>query len=266
MRPGSMRKKKSAGTFVPADAHAEGLLLETRDAGLRDHVVLRTGTAAHADRADDLAVDHQRVAAARGHDVIERRQIIEERPLADQPFEHHGRPPIAGSGARLVLRNRDRGVLTPVVALEIDKLAMRIDDHYAHALPVALVELGDRGGRDLLGGLVVDRLAIGRWRHRLRHVLIRVVRIGRNLGESHGAGQQHDAQSSHTPTQTTHLFLPLHVFQPALLAWLRRHGYRTAGAYPIDLRPPTAETEDRGWRALKCRGAARSVGSAGVAD
>src|SRR6202034_3498324 len=103
----------------------------------------------------------------------------EERAPADQPLERDGWTAVAGGGARLVLRDRDRGELAIVVALEIDELAVRIDDRDAHAAPVALLQLGDRGGGDLLGGLDVDRRAVGQRLHLGRHVLVRIGRIGR---------------------------------------------------------------------------------------
>ena len=69
----SPRLYKSAGISVPAEFISKrSVLLEGRDAGLREHVVLRAGTATHADGADHLAADDQRITAARCDDVIER--------------------------------------------------------------------------------------------------------------------------------------------------------------------------------------------------
>src|ERR1700744_292801 len=118
-----MKNRRAAGPGG-ADGAGRTYLLEAGDARLRDRIVLRAGATAHADRADDVAVDDQRIAAARGDHVVEGREVVEERTLADQPLEHHCRTAIAGGGARLVLRDRDRGELAIVVALEIDELAM----------------------------------------------------------------------------------------------------------------------------------------------
>ena len=60
------------------------ILLQGGDAGLGQQIVLCSGAAAHANGADDLAADHQGIAAARGDHVVERRQIVEVRTLADQ--------------------------------------------------------------------------------------------------------------------------------------------------------------------------------------
>src|SRR5438034_2859975 len=49
---------------------------------LRDDVILRPRSAGYADRADDLAADDDRVAAARADHVVERREIVEEIALA----------------------------------------------------------------------------------------------------------------------------------------------------------------------------------------
>src|ERR1700721_1632836 len=92
----SRRAQKTAGTFVPAEHIAtKRPLLEAGAPPLRDRVVGRAGAAADADRADDMAIDDQRIAAARRNHVIEGGEIVEERSLADQALEHHGRPTLA---------------------------------------------------------------------------------------------------------------------------------------------------------------------------
>src|ERR1700680_4538556 len=65
----------------------------------RQHIVLRAGAAADPDGADHLAVDDQHIAAARRDHVIERREVSEVRPLADQRFEHQRRTAVAGRRA-----------------------------------------------------------------------------------------------------------------------------------------------------------------------
>ena len=91
-----------------------------------------------------------------------------------------------------------------------------------HALPVALVQLGDRGGGDLLGGLVLIGSPYGVEGHRLRHRLVRIVRIG---GTCANAPVRHDA---------THKAPAITVSDASLPPWIwfgrfrprgrRRHG------------------------------------------
>src|SRR5262245_40899687 len=122
-RLSSARAAVSPPIPAPAMRTCKLPLLDRCRAGLGDDVVLRAGSAGHADRADDLAVDDDGVAAARGDDAVERREIAEERPLAEQPLEDQGRPAEGGRGLRLVLRDGDRAVLTVVHLLEVDQIA-----------------------------------------------------------------------------------------------------------------------------------------------
>src|SRR5882672_4099768 len=98
-------------------------LLDRCDASLRDHVVLRAGSAGHADRTDDLAVHDDRVSAARRDDAIERCQIAEERTPAEQPLKGERRATERGCRLRLVLRDGYGGVLAVVHLDEIHQVA-----------------------------------------------------------------------------------------------------------------------------------------------
>jgi hypothetical protein len=87
---------------------AQHALLQGGDACLGQRIVLCAGAAAHADGPDDLAAHHQGIAAARGDHVVERRQILEVRALADQVLERERRAAIARRRARLVNMVVDR--------------------------------------------------------------------------------------------------------------------------------------------------------------
>src|SRR5690242_7520929 len=93
-------------------------LFQRAGAGQRRHIVLRAATAGYADRADDLAPHDQRIAAAGSDDVVERGEIREVLSLCEQAFEYERGAAIACRGARLVLRDLDRGVLAIVHLFE----------------------------------------------------------------------------------------------------------------------------------------------------
>src|SRR4029077_10341792 len=99
-------------------------------------------------------------------------------------------PPEASRRARLALRDPDRGNLRLIHPVEIDEVAIRVDDR-DRELPIArrLLGLGHRGGDDLRGTIDGNRRAVwnierhlvrdrrrrrgrrgrrGRWRWRLR--------------------------------------------------------------------------------------------------
>src|SRR5687768_10365238 len=82
------------------------LLVDGRRTDGAYHVILRPGRARTSDRADDLAVLHQRDAAARGDHVIERYDVFGVAKL-DGVLEGLGRPAEFYRGARLVLGNGD---------------------------------------------------------------------------------------------------------------------------------------------------------------
>src|SRR5260370_19298393 len=121
---------------------AAAVLLQDGDACLGQQIVLCSDAAAHANGADNLTANHQRIAAARGDHVTERRQIVEARTLADQVFKSQRRAAIARRRACLVLGNRDRRILAIVHFLEIDQVAGWPDDGDAGAVPFPLRCLG----------------------------------------------------------------------------------------------------------------------------
>src|SRR5262249_31711134 len=169
-------------------------------AGHRDHVILRSRAAANSNRADDLAIDHERIPAARHDHIVQRRQIGEEIAFPEQTLEHHCRSAITRRSPRLVLRYRYGSKLAAVRLLEIHKISGWCDDSDAQALPIALGRFSRGGGCHLFGGLQSDRLAVRRDRLRIRHGLVRIVRIGGHLCKGTGADKQCETDRAYCPT------------------------------------------------------------------
>src|SRR5262249_43222263 len=121
-------------------------------------VLLGAGGAAHADRADDLAVHHDRDAALQRREVVERGH--RGPPLVDDVLEERGRLLEQRGGARLAGRDARAGGEGAVDALERHQVAAVVDDRDrgADALGVGLGDDGrDRAPRALEGQrLLVD--------------------------------------------------------------------------------------------------------------
>src|SRR5580693_7352792 len=126
------------------------LFVDRRRGGAADDLVLRSGGAGAADGADELAVFDQRDTAARGHNVVEGRNVGDA-PL-HRVLEEPRRPAEFCGRARLVFGDADRGELRAIHAREGDEIAAGIDRGDVQ-LPAALVGFGD-GGVDRLFGFL----------------------------------------------------------------------------------------------------------------
>ena len=195
-RPGRQAARDGAGGAPRECGSGRRLLPDRGRAGRARDLVLRAGAAGAADAADDPAVLDQRDAAARGDDVVERQDVLVVR-LLQGVLEHPGRPPELDRGARLVLRDRDRGELGAVHAQERDQVGAGVDDRDVQR-PAAPLGLGHRGLGHRLRPPQRDRRAVGRVEgHRVGDDVERAGgRGGRLLGLGRTAdegGTRHDA-------------------------------------------------------------------------
>src|SRR5215472_13044221 len=154
------------------------LLLQRRDARLAGRLVLRARAAGAPDPAHHPAPLDERNTAAGCDHPIERQRVVE-------PIRLNGVLPRLGfaaerhRGARLVFRDRNRGKLCAVHALEGDEVASRVH-HRDIQLPVALLRLGYGCIDGDRGPLERDGWAIGHIeRHLVRHHIERVAAGGR---------------------------------------------------------------------------------------
>src|SRR5258707_5515536 len=146
----------------------------------------------------------------RGNHVIEGRQVFEVVAFAEQVFKYRRRTAVACRGARFVLRDRDRSILAIVQRLKVHQFAVRVDDGDTHRVPISFLGFCDRRRGHFLGGLDINRVAVGRQIRRLRYGIVRIVRIGRglHLGKSRTANHQRDACGTRRHSQMSHSFLP----------------------------------------------------------
>jgi len=164
------------------------------DLGGGGHAVLLAGAAARADRADDLAADHDQDTAL-GCD--RRLRKGHERRIACGKLvrERFARTAKHDRGARLGPGDLARRRLGPIHLLEIDELARRPDDGERHP-PIVLLGLGKGGGGHSLGLLIGDRRPIVGRRHRL-------------LGQGRAAERQPRADAQRDHKTSSHVMPPL---------------------------------------------------------
>src|SRR5437773_8270780 len=145
-------------TFAPFRSAVAGCGGERTGAHEGDGFVARgAGGAAHADRADDHAVDADRLAA------LERRLgHLEERgpPARDRVLQHLAGPLEQRRRAGFVDRDLGGGGERRLQALDVDQVAAVVHDGDRAALVVA-PRVGCGGGRNGFGALEADRLLVG---------------------------------------------------------------------------------------------------------
>src|SRR6266496_2149247 len=167
-------------TFAPFRSAVAGCGGEGGGAHQGDRFVARgAGGAAHADRADDHAVEADRLAALerRLRHLEERGPPARDRVLQDfaGPLEQRGR---AGFVDRDLGRRRERRLH----ALDVDQVAAVVHDGDRAALVVA-ARVGCGGGRNGLGALEADRLLVG-------HLAPLASGAPRGHGQHHGGQRQ----------------------------------------------------------------------------
>jgi hypothetical protein len=110
--------------------------------------VLRAGGAAHADRADELAVHYNGQTAFHRHGP---RQLHDDNPPSGHGFfERLSRPLEENRARRFLLRNGYARHLRAIHALEINQVAAIVHNGNDHG-PVVLSRFCVSGGGDLFG-------------------------------------------------------------------------------------------------------------------
>src|SRR6266481_4515562 len=175
----AMSHGKIAERCIPA------ALFDGRGAHFAGHFVLRTRAAGTPDRADQFPALHERDAAARGDDTIDRHDVVEI-VLLNGILERLGLATERSCGARLVLRDLNRCKLRPVHALEGDEVASRVHDGDIQ-LPVMFFGFGDCSGNGGRGALERYRRSIGNVEWDLVGHCVERIR-GRRLLRAKGGG------------------------------------------------------------------------------
>src|SRR6185295_6747434 len=153
-QPAAASRAAIGSPMSPSPSHAirlvdtnASLLAQHGDARLGDLLVLVRLHARDPDRADALAVDHDRQAALDRRDAghLEHRRAS----ALDAFFPHRGRAPALGGGAALLDGDARVCRRRAVHAEKVQQVSADVDERDAD-VPVVLPRLGFSGGRDPL--------------------------------------------------------------------------------------------------------------------